>query len=402
MNKRVVVTGMGCVSPYGEGTDSLIKGIESDTNPFSNTPIRVSTDNFSSYPVGYALLKDTKTFDIYMHSITPLSYYAYISAVEALTNANITKQDSFYTDIGISISSTMSSYSAYKEILDSANKNPRMIPVQSIYKSMTHSPAIQVASQLDVSGKCLSNNAACAGGLLSIISGYELIKLGKQNIMLCGGTEEHSNFLTFMFRKLGIASKDKCKPFDKDRDGIVVSEGAGILVLEELDHARARGATIYGEILGSGYNKSDNLAYSDKDSIANCMLEAMTEAKLTTDNTLFLINAHATGTTQGDIEEGQAISSIFQDVFPLVNSLKGYFGHTMAASGAIELIASIIGLRKHTFYNTKNCNEYDEECGLSILPNQEVANSSYYTLMKNSIGLGGMNTSLIVNIKAEQ
>lgn len=130
------------------------------------------------------------------------------------------------------------------------------------------------------------------------------------------------------------------------------------------------------------------------------MQEAMKEAKVTSDDTLFLINAHATGTLQGDIAEGQAISNIFHDVSPVVNSLKGYFGHTMAASGAIELIATILGLRKHIFYKTKGCETYDINCGDNIGLDEQVANSSHYTLMKNSIGLGGTNTSVILNVKA--
>ena len=401
MNK-VAITGIGCISPYGVGTNKLIKGIESNKDCFTNSTIKINTTEYSNYPVGLVTLDSNtdETESAMKRQLASLSYYAYTSAIEALKNANITKEDTFYSDIGVSISSSMPSYSAYEELQKYINGNPRTMPTSMIFKTMNHSPAIQTASMLSLKGKCISNSSACASGLQSIISGYELIKQGKSKIMLCGGTEEYSAFLTFVFRKLGIASKTGCKPFDVNRDGIVVSEGSGILVLEDLDHARARGATIYAEVIGGGSNTSINTSYSDTTSIVKCMQEAMKEAKVTSDDTLFLINAHATGTLQGDIAEGQAISNIFRDVSPVVNSLKGYFGHTMAASGAIELIATILGLRKHTFYKTKGCETYDINCGDNIGLDEQVANSGHYTLMKNSIGLGGTNTSVILNIKA--
>ena len=398
---KVAITGMGCMSPYGSGITELIKGIETNKDCFLTLPIKINATEYSDYPVGLVSLEKEDEIESALKSqLTPLSYYAYASSIEALKNSNITQEDTFYSDIGVSISSSMPSYSAYEELQKYINDNPRTMPTSMIFKTMNHSPAIQTASMLNLKGKCISNSSACASGLQSIISGYELIKQGKSKIMLCGGTEEYSAFLTFVFRKLGIASKTGCKPFDINRDGIVVSEGAGILVLENLDHARARGATIYAEILGSGYNTSTNTSYSDIISITECMKEAMKEASVTVNDTLFLINAHATGTKQGDTAEGQAISSIFQDVPPVVNSLKGYFGHTMAASGAIELITSILGLRKHTFYKTKGCETYDINCGDNLGLDEQVANSGHYTLMKNSIGLGGTNTSLILNVKA--
>ena len=397
--RRVVVTGMGCVSPYGLGCSVLQKGIEENINPFSNMNIKTSRTKTVNFPVG--LIPNRRSLELDLprevtRTMSLLSIYAYLATKEALEQAGIGIIPVWNKQIGTSISSTLASIEMCGEIFEKYyDINPKDMPSTLPFKTLNHASAFNIAEAFNLLGRCISSSSACAGGLQSIALGYEAIVHNKANVMVCGGTEEYHPFLTLTFNKLGIASRKGCKPFDTLRDGIVVSEGAGILILEEEEHAVQRGATIYAEILGSGMNISPNISYSDTDSIIDCMSEALLDAFVFThEHGINLINAHATGTDTGDIAEGKAIEYLLPDV--QVNALKGYYGHTMGACGAIETISTILGLNKGKFYATKNCNTYDSNCGKIDFTN-ELTNVDIYNpiVLKNSFGLGGTNTTLI-------
>lgn len=407
--RRVVITGMGSVSPYGHGNKFLKQGLDSASDPFSHVKIKVSKDRYGIFPVGLVPTKYYGYDDIIsmsdLHipreidrSMSNLSRYAYFATREALMQSGITQQNDFYSNIGTAISSTLPSIHTYEELFNKyIDIDPKQMPSTISFKTMNHTSSLNIASAFGLKGRCLSPSSACAGGLQSIILGYEAIAFNRTNVMVCGGTEEYHPFLTLIFNKLGIASKSSCKPFDIERDGIIISEGSGILVLEEYEHAINRGANIIAEILGTGINTSSNLANSDIQSIYSCMQEAIKDAnKQFHIDKIKFINAHATGTNIGDMAEGKAIESIF-NLFTNVNSLKGYFGHAMGASGSLELIASILGLQDNKFYSTIGCNNYDKRCGNININNK----STYFNnpiLLKNNFGLGGINTSVIIKI----
>ena len=400
--RRVVITGMGCVSPYGLGCSTLKSGIENKSDCFSKVDVKITKTKTVIFPVGLVPEKESLE-DIYPREVTrtmsPLSLYAYIATLEALRQANIVQQDEFYKQIGVSISSSLASIKMCGEIFEKYyDVDPKAMPSTLPFKTLNHSSAFNVAVNLGLLGRCISSSSACAGGLQSVALGYETIAYGKSNVMICGGTEEYHPFLTLTFHKLGIASKKGCKPFDINRDGIIVSEGAGILILEEYEHAIERGATILGEVLGVGMNISQNISYSDKESIFACMCEAVKDTKdvISGFTNIDVVNAHTTGTYTGDIAEGTAIDSFFTSV--KVQALKGYYGHTMGACGAIETISTILGIRDNKLYGTKDCKEYDKECGnISLVCNNEpiVGNP---IVLKNSFGLGGTNTTLIFKV----
>jgi 3-oxoacyl-[acyl-carrier-protein] synthase II len=392
--RRVVITGMGSVSPYGYGNKALQQGIESGTTPFIEVEIKTSKTKHTVFPVGLVPKIDEELPREVLRTMSNLSIYVYYATLEALRQAGLTQQSFSYKHIGTSISSSLASIEMCGEIFEKYfNINPKDMPSTLPFKTLNHSSAFNIAVNLGLMGRCISSSSACAGGLQSIALGYEAIAYNKSNVMVCGGTEEYHPFLTLIFNKLGIASREACKPFDTKRNGIIVSEGAGILVLEERKHAIERGATIYAEILGSGMNISPNISYSDTDSIIDCMKEASIDACILF-HSINLVNAHATGTDTGDIAEGKAIEQLLPNT--MTNALKGYYGHTMGACGAIETISTILGLNKGKFYATKNCNTYDSNCGKIDFTN-ELTNVDIYSpiVLKNSFGLGGTNTTLI-------
>ena len=403
--RRVVITGMGCVSPYGLGCSILQKGIENNIEPFSGMNIKISKTKTVKFPVG--LVPNRRSLEQELpreitRTMSLLSLYAYLATREALMQSGITQQNEFYKAIGTSISSSLASIEVCGEIFEKYyDINPKDMPSTLPFKTLNHASAFNVAGAFNLLGRCISSSSACAGGLQSIALGYEAIAYNKADVMVCGGTEEYHPFLTLTFNKLGIASRKGCKPFDTLRDGIIVSEGAGILILEEYEHAKKRGVTILAEVLGSGMNISQNISYSDKESIFQCMGEAIRDTKdqISGFTNITHVNAHTTGTYTGDIAEGEAISEMFGSNVK-VNALKGYYGHTMGACGAIETISTILGVLNNKFYGTKGCNSYDSECGTSMNINKLTDDVDIFRpiILKNSFGLGGTNCTLIFRV----
>ena len=207
------------------------------------------------------------------------------------------------------------------------------------FSCVSHTAALNLAQYFNVSGYVMATSAACASGLQAIGQGYDLIRLGEQDFVLCGGAEELHATVTGSFDILYATSsaynedpQATPRPFDKKRDGLVCGEGAGILLLEEYEHAKARKADIYAEVIG--YHTCGNgmhVSQSNKEAIIGCMRQALHKSGLGPQD-IDYINAHATATLHGDVEEAQAVKEIFGAKVPL-SSLKGYLGHTLGASG---------------------------------------------------------------------
>jgi 3-oxoacyl-[acyl-carrier-protein] synthase II len=230
-----------------------------------------------------------------------------------------------------------------------------------------------------------------------------LIRAGSQEAIFCGGAEEFHSTVTGVFDMLLAASTKynddpdhASRPFDAARDGLVCGEGAGILFLEEREHALARGATIYGEILGfDTCSGGSHISESNRESIAQCMRQAIANAECSPSD-IGYVSAHATATLQGDGEEAAAIHAVLGDAIP-VSSLKGHLGHTLGASGPIELIATLSGLRKNRIYPTRNLTSVAPECQ-GIRHVTEIETTQATCFMKNSFAFGGINASLVCKI----
>lgn len=379
--KQVVITGMGAVTHFGYGVDVLVNGLLSPDEEPDKVNIEIAKDKqivLPAYKVDDFIVNsyiDNLANYIYKNT-TRMSALASMAVDEALKEQNV--WDYQLNDVGISIASSLPSLEEYESLVDIIQNNPRRMSTSTIFRTLSNNVAFNIAKYLNIKGRVLSSSAACATSLQSIILGYEAIKLGKAKVMICGGSEEYHPYLSQVFHKLGIASKTKCKPFEEDRDGIVVSEGAGIVILEELEYAVQRGATIYGQIVGTGQNFTNNAVFSSIGDIKNCMKEAVTESGINIASSTVTVDAHATGTVIGDANELAAILDFEKEYNckVTIEAFKERLGHTMAACGVLELIAAIKMALLAPFQHSA----YPE------------------LLVKNSFGIGGINTSLAVKL----
>jgi 3-oxoacyl-[acyl-carrier-protein] synthase II len=279
-------------------------------------------------------------------------------------------------------------------------KDLSRLPSSMFFQCMSHTAAINVAQYLGLTGCVMATSAACASSLQAIGTGYESIRSGRQDVLLCGGAEELHPSVTGSFDVVFAASvkynqtpQKTPRPFDKERDGLVCGEGSGMVVLEEYEHALERNAKIYAEVSGySTCGSGIHISQSDKKSIIRCIHEALNDAQISPDEVDY-INAHATGTLQGDKEEAGAIRDLFGESAP-VSSLKGYMGHTLGASGALELIASLSMMEKGMIYPTLNLDEIAPDCrGINHVT--EPIKKEINSVLKNCFAFGGINAALV-------
>ena len=265
---------------------------------------------------------------------------------------------------------------------------------------MPHTAAANIGVYFGIKGRVIPACSACTSGSQSIGYAYEAIRFNRSRLMVAGGAEELCASEAAVFDTLYATSTRNDtpsrtpSPFDRDRDGLVIGEGACTLVLEELEHAKARGATIYAEIVGFGSNSDgDHPTHPNTNTMEVAMRLALDDAQVPPTEISY-VNAHATATEQGDIAETQAMHRLFGNRVP-VSSVKGHLGHTLGACGAIESWFTIEMMRKGWFMPTLNLNNVDERCGdLDYIMNGGRELQGEY-VMKNNFAFGGVNTSLV-------
>jgi 3-oxoacyl-[acyl-carrier-protein] synthase II len=285
------------------------------------------------------------------------------------------------------------------------NNDLSLLTSTKFFQCVSHTAALNVSQLFGITGSVISTNAACASALQAIGTGYDLIRTGQQDIMLCGGAEGLHPTVVGSFDVLFATSskynrspKETPRPFDARRDGLVCGEGAGIVILEDYDSAKKRGAKIYAEIIGfNSLGNGSHVSESNRVAISACIKETLNRSRLCPKD-IDYINAHATATLQGDKEEAAAIREIFGDSVP-VSSLKGNLGHTLGASGAIELIASLIMMRDNIVFPTLNLTEPDIDCrGINHV--MQPINKKINLLLKNCFAFGGINASIVCKKEA--
>ncbi len=400
--KRVVITGVGVVSPFGYGTKSLMEGLEENRSAVRYMEGWDVYKGMRSHVGAPSEMKDEKKIPREKRrSMGILSIYAVQAAEQALADAGIAFADIPRLRTGCVVGSTMGSAKSITEVFETMlpDRDLGKLGSSLFFQCMSHTAAANVAQYLELNGYIMSTSAACASALHALGTGYDLIRTGRQDIMLCGGAEELHPTVTGSFDVLFATSSaynqtpDRTpRPFDRDRDGLVCGDGSGILVLEGLDRALARNARIYAEIVG--YSTSGNgahLSQSNKASMVRCMSDALQEARSLPEDVDY-INAHATATLQGDKEEAEAIRELFGDSVP-VSSLKGHIGHTLGASGAIELIASLLMMEKSVIYPTRNLENVDPDCR-GIMHVMESMPKDILLILKNGFAFGGINATL--------
>ena len=319
----------------------------------------------------------------------------------AIEQANLTDDPNLTNGCtGISYGSSIGSTEplvSFGHMLEHGNMNG--VTATSYIQMMSHTAPVNVGVYFGLKGRVITTSSACTSGSQGIGYAYEAIKFGRQKLMVAGGAEELCVTEAAVFDTLYATStkndtpKLTPQPFDKNRDGLVIGEGACTLILEELDHAVARGATILAELVGFGCNSDGNhVTQPTAETMQIAMEQALDDAKITAKD-IGYVNAHGTATEKGDIAETTATAAVFGKV--PISSLKSYLGHTLGACGSIEAWASINMMTDQWFAPTLNLTEIDEQCGdLDYLQGEGRAINTDY-VMSNNFAFGGINTSLI-------
>lgn len=402
--RRVVITGMGAISPFGRGADELVAALYAGRSGVVTLPDLGQVGGMRCRVAALVPEIDPKEIPRkFRRSMSALSIYATLAASDALAQAGLGEAERASGDMGVVLGSTIGSPGTIQEFFEDYLTDRSLERMRStlFFQIMNHSGAANVAQALGITGRILAPSAACSTGCQAVGYGYEMIALGKQETMLCGGADEFHPLTAATFDVMNAVStgyNDRPhatpRPFDRDRDGVVCAEGCGILLLESLDSALRRGATILGEIVGFAcVTDTTNIANPNAESMERCMRLALRDAGVEAADVAY-VNAHATATAQGDVAEAEAIHAVFGGDVP-VSSLKGHIGHTMAASGAIELIGTIAMMQRGEFIPTLNLDHVDPACAM-IRHARSQERREIAIAVKNNFALGGVNASLVL------
>ena len=400
----VVITGIGVISPLGNSHATLFEQLVQGCSGIAGLPSLRRVGGLRSRLA--ATVKDVDAKQIprkNRRSMSDMSVYAYLASLQALTMADFPQEQLGSGDLGVTIGSTLGSTATSEGFFQDYFQDYSLERMKSglFFQLMGHSCAANVAQSLGITGRVMALSAACATSCQAIGYAYEQIAFGKQQAILCGGADELHPLTVATFDVLHAASTgwNDCPdqapgPFDQRRDGVICGEGSGVFLLENRDSAHRRGAAILAEVVGfATTSDTSSIANPDVGAMEHCMRLALADAGLTAAD-IDYINAHATGTGQGDIAEAEAIRAIFADTVP-VSSLKGHLGHTMAASGAIELAASVGMLEQQQLIATRNLVQIDERCrGIQHLQHNE--ERAVRTILKNNFAMGGINCTIII------
>lgn len=398
--RRVVITGVGAISPYGAGAKLLADNMLAKKSSVKfNAELAGNPDILSHVSSTVPEIDFSYIPRHFRRSMSKMSLFAYAAIKEAVNSAGY---ETVPEKTSLFLGSTISSMDTWVNFVDKFSKNElNTVKTTVVFQVMNHSPLANVAQAFDIKGPGFGTCCACATGLVNTGLAYLAVASGFSDRALCGGTDEYHPIMTGCFSIMNAASsgfnnnpEKASRPFDKNRDGIVCSEGCGMFFLESLESALKRNVKIYGEIIGFGTNtETKSISHPSTECISECMNIALNSAGLKPSDIDF-VNAHATSTLAGDVEESKAIASVFgSDI--LVNSLKGHIGHTMAASGSLELMAMLDMMERNKIAATLNLDNIDPECSgvRHLTENQDL---KINTIMKNSFALGGTNCSLIV------
>lgn len=407
MKRRVVITGMGAITPIGNSVDEFWAGVRQQ---------KVGIDfitRFDASDYKAKLAAEVKNFDAknYMDfkmakRMETFSQYAVAAAGEAIADAGLDMADEDAYMAGTSVSSGIGSLDAmereHKKLLEKGPSriNPLLVPLM-----ITNMAAGNVAIAFGLKGKSLNVVTACASGTNAVGEGYRSIQSGEADIMVSGGTESAvtpigiGGFAALTALSASTDPKRASIPFDRDRSGFVMGEGAGILVLEELEHAKKRGAHIYAEITGYGCSNDAFHITSpaeDGSGAARAMTNAMNEAGVRPAD-IDYINAHGTSTHHNDLFETRAIKLAFgEDAYGVkISSTKSMVGHMLGAAGAVECIACVKTIQDGYIHPNVGLENTEDELDLDYLKGKGIESDVTY-VMSNSLGFGGHNASIIL------
>jgi 3-oxoacyl-[acyl-carrier-protein] synthase-1 len=399
--RRVVVTGLGIVSSIGNNANEVLASLREAKSGVVFAPdyaeLGFRCQVHASVKLdSWEALVDRRA----ARFLAPGTAYAHIAMEQAIADAGLEEAEVSNERTGLIVGSGGPSTRVIVEAAATTKeKGPKRIGPFAVPKAMSSGPSAVLSTWFKIRGINYSISSACATSAHCIGAGAEQIQMGKQDIVFAGGCEELDWTLSNLFDAMGAMSSNfndrpavASRAYDKDRDGFVIAGGAGIVVLEEYEHAKARGAKIYGEVVGYAANSDGyDMVAPSGEGAARCMKIAMAEAG---GRTIDYLNPHGTSTPVGDSKEMGAVRDVFGDKAPLISSTKSLTGHSLGAAGAQEAIYSILMLYNGFAAKSANIENLDPEfADLPIL--LERSDKPLTTVMSNSFGFGGTNGTLI-------
>lgn len=405
--KRVVVTGMGAITPIGNNVDEFWKSIKEEKVGFAPITYFDATEYKTSLA---AEVKDFVAKD-YMDPRTArrmalFSQYAVAATGEAIKDANLDLEKEDTAKIGVSVGSGIGSLQVVESTNETINtKGPKRVKPMVVPMMISNMAAGNVSLYYGLRGKSINVVTACATGTQSIGEAYRSIQCGEADVMIAGGTEAAitpvavGGFAALTALSESEDPKRASIPFDKERDGFIIGEGAGVVVLETLEHAKERGANILAEIVGYGATSDAFHITSpaeDGEGAARAMEFAMNEAEIKPEDVDY-INAHGTSTHANDAFETLAIKKALKDAAydVKISSTKSMIGHGLGAAGAVEFITCVKTIQEDYIHPNVGLKVKDEECDLNCIT-EAVEGSNVNYVLSNSLGFGGHNATLLV------
>jgi len=396
MPRRVVITGLGVISSIGIGReefwDSLLQG-RSGISPVT------SFDTTNRFTHNGGEVKNFRPKDFIQEdklpSLSRASQLGLAASKLAVKDSMLSGSDLSALRVGTCIGITSGSIQAIEDIDDKLVKNEN--PDDNLICQLpVHSTPAVIAREFNLNGPALVFSTACAAGNYAIGYGYDLICSERADVILAGGSDPFSRISYTGFNQFSAIAPEKCRPFDKNRKGMIPAEGAGMLVLESLEHALKRNAPIYAEVLGYGLScDAYHMTTASVEGLAECMKKAMREARISHKEVDY-ISAHGTGTLANDKNECAAIREVFGTDYQKipVSSIKSMLGHTMGAASALEAIACSLAVKYDVLPPTINFETPDPECDIDCVPN--VARKCTVNIaLNNSYAFGGNNASVV-------
>lgn len=397
---RVVITGLGIVSSIGNNKVEVLDALLNSRSGIVFKP-EYAERNFSSQVAGVINITDKiKVEKKYRRFMGDMANYAYLALNQAIEDAKLTTSEIANTRTGLIVGSsgraTSEQFLSLKDMIDKGKTRGSALIVP---KTMANNLPAILASIYKIQGINYSITSACATSSHCIGNAMEQIQLGKQDIIFAGGAEEEHWFISCFFDAMGALSSQfndqphaASRPYDKKRNGFVISGGAGILVLESLEHAQKRNAHIYAELVGYGAcADGDDMVSQNSEGAARCMKIALSQI----DKPVDYINTHGTSTVIGDVAEIKAIETVFGKNIPPISSTKSISGHAMGAAGVHEAIYSILMMENNFIAPSINLETPDEPFKHIPIVDELKQDVTIDTVLSNSFGFGGTNASLI-------
>lgn len=403
--KRVAITGIGLVSPIGHDLDEVSRSLQEGRHGIVRVDEWARIGELETRLAGQVDVELTRRWPRkHARSMGRVARLAALATDAAVADAELDEDLLRSGRVGLAYGSTHGSSMELERFCRKvfANDSLEGIASASYLRFMSNTTAANLAGLYGIQGRVVSTCAACVSGSQAVGAGVEAIRYGMQDVMICGGAEELHWVPAGVFDVLYATSRgyndrpdESPRPFDAARDGLVIAEGAGTIVLEDWDRAVQRGAQIHGEVVGYGTNcDGAHLTAPSAEGMAGAMRLALRDAKLAP-TAIEYVNAHATATLVGDISESRAMAAVFGAGVP-VSSTKGFTGHTLGACGTLELAFCIAMLRDGFVAPSRNLARVDPECAPLDYVQGEPRRATLQCVMTNNFAFGGVNTSLVI------